>query len=341
MKIGVICPSEIAYRRFMPALMQVKEFEFVGIAVHSAVERFGRKEISEDEKILIDNEKCKAQKFINEYGGKVFSSYEEIVLSKEIEALYIPLPPALHYKWTKKALENGKHVLIEKPSTTNSEETEKLVELAKKNDLALHENYMFVFHRQITQIKEMLERKIGETRLARVYFGFPRRAANDFRYNKELGGGALIDAGGYVLKLASMFLEDHPRIQYAQMNYSKEIEVDLYGSGALSDSKGNVVQVAYGMDNGYKCELEVWGSMGSLYTDRILTAPTGFVPKVTVTSANGIENITLSEDDTFKKSIEYFYKCIIDKDIRKKEFSEMIKQARLVDEYKKKYNYGK
>lgn len=342
MRIGVICPSEIAYRRFMPALKQIKEFDFIGIATYSSIERFGHKDLNEEEIIQLNNEKCKATKFIDEYGGKLFSSYEEIVSSEEIEALYIPLPPALHYRWAKQALENGKHVLVEKPSTINCKQTEELVNIARKNNVALHENYMFVFHKQIEQIKRMVEDKqIGDVRLSRVYFGFPRRASTDFRYNKELGGGALIDAGGYAIRLATMMLEGKSKIRYAQMNYIDEFDVDLYGSGALSDSKGNVIQIAYGMDNGYKCELEIWGSTGSVYSGRILTAPVGFIPTVTLTTAEGTRKIELSSDDTFKKSIEYFMKCILDQELREEEFHKMIAQAKLVDEYKEKANNEK
>lgn len=336
-KLGVICPSEIAFRRFMPALQYVEGIEFVGLGVCSLKERFGAianiNDVTQQE--VIAGEYEKAKQFITTYGGKIFESYESIATSDEIDALYVPLPPALHFKWAKLALESGKHVLVEKPSTIHANDTKTLVEIAKKNNLALHENYMFIFHNQLNAIEDIIKSgKIGDVRLYRVSFGFPRRAQNDFRYNKSLGGGALIDAGGYTIKYATRLLGPSIEIKYAQMNYLSTDEVDIYGSAALVNNMGTTIQIAYGMDNNYKCELEVWGSKGCLNTGRILTAPAGFIPKVTIRSGNDEEIRDLPSDDTFKKSIEHFINCINNVSIREETFNSIIKQAELVDNFK-------
>ena len=338
-RIGVICPSEIAFRRFMPALAQLKNIEFVGIGVCSLKERFGNIANENDvtQQKIIATEYEKAKNFINLYGGKIFNSYEDITNSNEIDAIYIPLPPALHFKWAKMALSNGKHVLVEKPSTLCSSDTKTLITLAKANNLALHENYMFIFHNQITEIDDIIKSgEIGEIRLYRIAFGFPRRASNDFRYNKALGGGALIDAGGYTLKYAYKLLGESAKIKYAQMNYTSTDEVDIYGSAALVNNNGVTAQISFGMDNNYKCELEVWGSKGCLTTNRILTAPVGYVPTVIIRKGNDEEIKQLSVDDTFKKSIEYFLNCISDAGCREESYKYMLDQAHLVDDFKKK-----
>lgn len=337
MRIGIICPSEIALRRFMPALQKIDGLEFVGIGVHTAEERFGAE--MPEEKIVhdvINQEYDKAKAFIENYGGKIFDGYNSIISSSEVDAIYIPLPPALHFQWAKKALEKGKHVLVEKPSTLFCEDTKYLVELARQKGLALHENYMFCFHNQISEIKEIIEsHEIGDVRLYRISFGFPMRAASDFRYNRELGGGALIDAGGYTIKYASMLLGASAKVCYAQMNFIRGLNVDLYGSAALTNDDGLTVQIAFGMDNNYKCDLEVWGSTGCLSTGRVLTAPVGFVPRVIIRKGNKDEYRELSADDTFEKSILHFVKCIGDIETRHRNYSELIRQAELVDEFRK------
>lgn len=340
MKIAIICPSEIALRRFMPALSLINEFEFVGLGICSVEERFGDSLPSEDIiREVLEAEETKAKVFIDSYGGKIFRSYDDIVNSNEIEALYIPLPPALHYKWAKKALEAGKHVLVEKPSTISSELTEELIQIAKSKGLALHENYMFAFHQQLTDIKEIIASgEIGDVRLYRIAFGFPMRQLNDFRYNKALGGGALIDAGGYTLKYAAMLLGDSAKIKYAQSNYIEGFDVDMYGSAAMVNASGCTVQLSFGMDNNYKCELEAWGSKGSLYTGRVLTAPMGFIPEVVIRKGNVDEKRSLSADDTFKKSIMRFWDCINSVQIRERNYTDILKQAKLVDEFKKRTN---
>lgn len=337
MKLGIICPSEIALRRFMPAIQKINEIEFVGLGVCNVDERFS--ENLPDNTIVqlvMNDEYKKAQQFINQYGGKIFESYRTIVESNEIEALYIPLPPALHYKWAKLAIEKGKHVLVEKPSTIFAKDTCELVKNAKQRGVALHENYMFAFHRQLKDIDKIIESgEIGEVRLYRLCFGFPRRAANDFRYNKALGGGALLDAGGYTIKYAGMLLGETARLVYAHLNYVDEFDVDMYGSAALVNDDGTTVQIAFGMDNNYKCELEVWGSKGCLTTGRVLTAPVGLVPTVTIRKGNEDEVRKLSADDAFGNSIRHFLACVSDENVRKESYEMLIRQAELVDEFRR------
>lgn len=335
MKIGIICPSEIALRRFMPALQQIPELEFVGLGVCNAEERFGSEmpEIGIVEDVL-SAEREKAKVFTEQYGGKIFDSYTSIVHSDEIEALYIPLPPALHYRWAKEALESGKHVLVEKPSTISVATTRELTEIAQKRGLALHENYMFAFHEQLDAIDSIIKSgELGDLRLYRISFGFPRRAANDFRYNKNLGGGALIDAGGYTIKYAARLLGDTAKLRYAQMNYIDEFDVDVYGSAAMINEEGVTAQIAFGMDNNYKCELEAWCSKGCLTTGRVLTAPVGFVPQVTIRKGNEDEVRELPADDAFGKSIRHFLSCVFDNTIREKNYLEICRQAELVEEF--------
>jgi len=280
-RIGIICPSEIALRRFLPALSKLPEFKFVGIATASKTEWEG----ANDD--VIENEKVKARSFTEHYGGKMFESYSSLIVSKDMDAVYLPLPPALHYQWAKRALLSGKHTLIEKPATTSYRETQDLISIARKRNLAIHENYMFAFHDQLTAVHEIIDRgEIGDVRLYRISFGFPRRAANDFRYDKKLGGGALLDCGGYTIKYASILLGDSAKIRYAQSNYHEDFDVDLFGSAALVNELGITAQIAFGMDNSYKCDLEVWGSKGSLITGRVLTAPDGFTPEVLLKIGN-------------------------------------------------------
>lgn len=331
-KIGIICPSEIAFRRFMPAIMKCKNAEYVGIAHANVNEWFGT---SISDVSVIKKEADKAQSFANTYGGRVFDNYEALLTSSDVDAIYLPLPPALHYRWAKEALNQGKHILLEKPSTISYFDTADLINIAKKKNLAVHENYMFVFHKQISEIKDIISSgKIGDVRLYRIAFGFPQRAKNDFRYNKSLGGGALLDCGGYTLKLATLLLGDDAHITYSQLNYIDDFDVDLYGSAAMVSDDGVTAQLSFGMDNSYKCELEVWGSKGVLRTNRILTAPNGFEPIAEIMVGNNAETIKLSADDTFVKSIEYFVTCVVDEKIREENYRTILKQAQLVERVK-------
>ncbi len=339
-KIAILCPSEIAFRRFLPALMKCDQYEYCGVAVANEEEWFGLDYENiplEIRRKTIEDEYKKAKNFQNEYGGNIFKSYQTLLESDEINAVYIPLPPALHFKWAKKTLEKGKHVFVEKPSTTSRKDTEELIRIARDKKLALHENYMFAFHTQLEEIKKIIDTGVlGDIRIYRLDFGFPRRAMNDFRYCKKLGGGALLDCGGYTLKYATMLLGESAHIEYAKLNYTDEFEVDLYGSAALSNHTGDVVQIAFGMDNDYKCFLEVWGSKGRLETNRILTAPVGYEPSYTIIRNQQREEYFLAADDTFYKSLQYFSKCIFSEQVRKEAYITIQKQADLVEEFIKR-----
>lgn len=336
-RIGVICPSEIALRRFMPALQKMTGIEFAGIASSTAEERFGERDsYTEKEVEIIENDFKKAEVFIEQYGGKLYSSYTEICESDDIDAIYIPLPPALHFRWAKYALEHGKHVFVEKPSTLYAADSKELADLAQEKGLALHENYMFAFHKQLEEIYQMITNgDIGDVRLYRVSFGFPRRPAGDFRYMKALGGGALNDCGGYTLKYADMLLNHKGKLLAATSCADTQADVDISGAALMADENGVTVQIAFGMENEYKCELEAWGSTGTLYHGRILTAPAGFVPTCTIKRGQEVETITLSEDDTFMSSIQYFTECIENENVRAESRNAIVKQAEFVDEFRK------
>lgn len=338
-RIGIICPSEIALRRFLPALQQAgKEYRFVAIGIASPEEWFGdtskvpAKDIEEQQ--LREMEKAKV--FTDQYGGEIIVGYEALVSSSSIDAVYCPLPPALHYKWAKKALQNRKHVFVEKPSTTSFADTDNLVKLAREKGLALHENYMFIYHSQLEEIRNVVKSgEIGDVRLYRISFGFPRRAVNDFRYKKALGGGALLDAGGYCMKYANWLLGGDAHITTAQANYIDGFEVDMYGSATMANADGQVAQLAFGMDNDYHCEIEIWGSKGTIKSGRILTAPAGFAPSYTIIKNQDNETRSLAADDAFMKSILRFGACIFDDRIREENYQLLLKQEELVEEFKK------
>lgn len=341
-KIGIICPSEIAFRRFLPALQNANdETLFVAIGIASPEEWFGmlsnvsEKQINEQQ----TRERAKAQTFIDQYGGEIIVGYDNLVTSNAINAVYIPLPPALHHKWAKKALEAGKHVFVEKPSTTCLADTDDLINIAFSRGLALHENYMFIYHNQIKALDDIVKSgEIGDVRLYRITFGFPLRELNDFRYNKTLGGGALLDAGGYCMKYANYLLGGNAKVVTAQANNIESFEVEMYGSASMVNENGQVAQLAFGMDNDYKCDIEIWGSKGTISSGRILTAPTGFVPTYTIKKNQEIGIRELPADDAFFKSIERFVDSIKNEEVRMDEYKILHKQAILIEQFKKLAN---
>lgn len=315
-RLGILGCSEIAFRRFMPAAKNIADLKIVVVG-----EEYDRK---------------KLEPFCREYDLEGEDSFEHLIAREDIDAVYVPQPPALHYKWAKCALENGKHVLVEKPSTISYTLSKDLVDAAAERELTMHENYMFQYHSQISTIKDMLSNGIiGDIRLIKAEFGFPLRSRNDFRYSKALGGGALLDAGGYTTKLATLFLGNTVSVDTAQLNYIDDFEVDMFGSASLSNLDGLVCHIGFGMDCAYQCSLEVWGSRGRLYTNRIFTAPDGYQPLIRVEMPDGVKEFILNADSHFQHSIERFLMGIADRKTRTEMYGEILLQAKLMDDIRK------
>lgn len=320
LKIGILGAADIAQRRFLPALYKSKQFIFGGVAVADPE----RKE--------------RAEKFVEQYGGRMYSDYEELLQDPSIDAVYIPQPPSLHYKWAEKAILCGKHVLLEKPSTTQGCDTESLITLAKKKQVALCENYAFCYHRQIAEIKSVIESgELGELRLIRTAFGFPYRCGQDFRYQAALGGGALLDCGGYTLKAVQLFLGSSVEVMAAQSGMTEKHDVDMFGSAMLRNQDGLTAEIAFGMDNYYKCELEVWGSLGCLETKRIFTPPADMETEILIRGQKEEKILRVPPDDQFFHILERFAEAIYVPETAEKERASMLHQMQLVEAVRMKY----
>jgi len=308
MRIGVLGTADIAFRRFLPALKKCPELEYAGVASRTLE---------------------KTAPFVEAFGGRAYPSYDALLSDNSIDAVYVPLPPALHHEWGRKVLEAGKHLLMEKPFTTSLEETASLLALAEEKNLAVHENYMFLYHSQLAKIKELLtDGTLGELRLIRTAFGFPKRAEGDFRYKKVLGGGALLDCGGYPVRLALELLGESTLVTQARLVQPEGYEVDLYGSAVLENRDGLCAQISFGMDNAYQCQLEVWGSKATLIAPRVFTAGADLRPQIVLQTSSGQTRIELEQDNQFLHSIESFQSSIVDRLRRRPE--DILNQIQLV-----------
>lgn len=314
MRIAVLCPADIAKRRFLPSLAERKEASFAGIGFHSRREE--------------------AAALADTFGGTLYETQEELFSDDTVDAVYIPSVPAAHFAPAKKALLSGKHVLMEKPFAVSYEETASLVSLAKERGLALHENFTFLYHTQLDEIRRLVaDGTIGTLRLVRASFGFPGRPAGDFRYDASLGGGAFLDAGCYTLRLASVFLGADARVTDASIFYDEGSAPDVSGSGMLQDGAGLTAQVAFGMDNAYRCALELWGSSAYLTAPRIFTAPDTLSPVITLAYSDRTEERTLSACPSFAASIAHFISFTKDAALREAAYEEILSQAKRMGDF--------
>lgn len=314
-RIGILGAADIAFNRFLPALEKVQGVQCAGVA---------------------SNSPDKLKRFVDKYNIHVYESYDEVIQDENVDCIYVPLPPVFHYEWAKKALLAGKHVFLEKPSTISAEQTRELVGLAGSMGVVLQENYMFQYHAQLADIEKIIASgELGKLRLVRTSFGFPRRAGGDFRYVKELGGGTMLDNGGYTIKLINRLLGKSTRLVASKLDYDEETGVDIFGTAEFMNADGVLAQAAFGMDCQYQCSLELWGSKGRLTTGRIYTAPDGFVPTALIETGAGSRSIELASCDAFEESIKMYLRAVDDDSVRADMAQELVRQAEFVDAVRK------
>ncbi len=261
------------------------------------------------------------------------TTYDGLIAASEIDLIYVPLPTGLHAEWAAKCLLAGKHVICEKSLATSLAEVDSLVAIARQKQLLLFENFQFRFHSQTSTVRSMLDSGvIGDLRCFRSSFGFPPFSdRNDFRYCRALGGGALLDAGAYTLKAASLFLGNSVWVRTASLWHPAASEVDLGGGAYLQSDSDVMGEVSFGFDHFYQCNYEFWGSKGHLIAKRAFTAPPGFAPEVVLSTSHGTESIMLPADDHFTNMLSYCSDCIHTKSFEH-EYEVCLTQSRLVQQ---------
>ena len=147
--------------------------------------------------------------------GKVHDPYEALLADPDVDAVYIPLPNALHHPWTLKAIAAGKHVLCEKPYTRHPAEVDEAWDAAEAAGVVLMEAYMWRHTPQAARLKE-LAGQIGE--LVHVCSTFSHRLGDDadIRVDAELEGGSLMDVGCYCISGSRLVAGEEPVQVYGE-----------------------------------------------------------------------------------------------------------------------------
>ncbi len=188
---GVLGAARIAINQLIPAIQQAAAAELIAIA-------------SRD----VD----KAREVAARFGiPKAFGSYEALLDDPDIDAVYIPLPNALHAPWTVRAAQAGVHVLCEKPLALNASQADEMIAACRQHGVLLAEAFMYRHHPQIAQALELVRAgEIGTPRLIRGSFSFELNRPDDVRWDPALGGGALLDVGCYPVSAARLVFGAEP-----------------------------------------------------------------------------------------------------------------------------------
>ena len=319
-RIGVLGYANIAKRSVIPAINALPD-DFV-------LDSVARRSLDQSESELseIHGGDFRRPKFIN--------GYTQLLGRQGIEAVYVPLPTGLHYEWVKKALLSGRHVLVEKSLAVNFSQVEELVGIAKSKGLVLMETFQFRFHPQFKLIADMVKTGvIGRVRAINTIFSFPPfKESSNIRYQKKLGGGALLDAGAYTVKIAQMLSPGRLTVRSAALSHGDEYEVDLWGGAHLVDADNRIsAHLGFGFDNSYRCFVEVAGSGGRVLSERIFTAPPDFEATVEQHTMSG-ETIRhkFAPENHFKLMLRHFAEACVNQKPRDAEYEGCLEQGRLL-----------
>ena len=158
-------------------------------------------------------------------GLRVHDTYDALLADPDIDAIYIPLPNALHVEWVEKAVRAGKHVLCEKPIAMKLAEIDRLIALRDASGLMIAEAYMIPHHPQWQLAKRLIrDGAIGDLLHIDSAFTFGLKGTQNIRLNPDLGGGALRDIGVYTLGSARLITGQEPVIEGAKLGWHNGVD---------------------------------------------------------------------------------------------------------------------
>jgi xylose dehydrogenase (NAD/NADP) len=239
-----------------------------------------------------------------------YGSYEALLADGDIDAVYNPLPNALHAEWTRRAADEGLHVLCEKPLGVDAAEAREMGAYCEERGVTLMEAFMYRYHPRTERAAEVAER-LGDLRFVEATFQFPLPAErdDDIRLDPDLAGGSLMDVGCYAVTAARLFLGEPDRV-YATTYDSRDAGVDTELTGVLEYDDGATATVTSGFDTPDAQRYRVEG------TDGWLAAEGAFVPRdddgatleYEVDGRHAVERF--DPTDQYRLEVEQFADCV-------------------------------
>lgn len=237
---------------------------------------------------------------------RAYGSYADLLADADLDAVYNPLPNALHAEWTKRAADRGLDVLCEKPLAVDAAEARDVGRYCGDAGVTLMEAFMYRYHPRTERAVEVAREHLGDLRHVHAAFQFPLpKGRDDVRLDPDLAGGSLMDVGSYAVSTARLFLGEPVRVR-ATGHDARDAGVDTEFTGVLEFDDGATATVTSGFDSVDAQHYRVDGSEGWL------TADPAYVPRddggVTMTWATGGRTVqeTFDPVDQYRLEVEHF-----------------------------------
>lgn len=198
--------------------------------------------------------------------AKVHRSYDELLADPDIDAVYNPLPNGLHAEWTIKALQAGKHVLCEKPFTSNAAEAEQVAAVAEGTGLVLMEAFHYRYHPLAQRLHELAAGgELGRLTHLQAWACIPLPKFSDIRWQYDLGGGSLMDIGCYGVHQLRTAGGPEPEVTAARAKLHSP-DVDRWGQAELRWPEGHTGRLTWAMWSStlFKLAVRVTGENGEI-----------------------------------------------------------------------------
>lgn len=247
---GILSTAAIAQGAFIPAVRQTDRGQIVAVASR-------------------DQERARA--FAREHQiQQAFESYEAMLASGDIDAVYNPLPNSMHAEWTLKAAERGKHVFCEKPLAASAAEARKMVTACRQAGVLLFEAFVFLYHPKSLKLRQLLDDgAVGALTQLQMSFTFHlKRPTDNIRMNKELAGGSLMDVGCYVITYARFVFGEEPLTVQAEVRMDPDYGVDTLASMVLRFSGDRFASLQAGFEAPGGQHATIHGSSGYVAVPR-------------------------------------------------------------------------
>ena len=243
----------------------------------------------------------------SELGCHEYSSYEDLLLDKDCQNVYISSPNASHFNQIVDCLKNNKNVLVEKPAITDVDQYKKIESIAHKNNVFFMEAFMYRFHNQFSELQTIINQgDFGSTKFAQFDFGFPHLNDNNFRYSKELKGGALFDAGAYTLSCPKELFSVKPKLIGAKIFQESGFNVDTGGS-ALLDFESFTSQSNWFFGATYQNSAKVWFNDAFIIADMFFSKPANSKSNIKIfRNYELIDEIDIKDNNHFESMFKYF-----------------------------------
>jgi xylose dehydrogenase (NAD/NADP) len=243
---------------------------------------------------------------------QAFGSYEQMLASGEIDAVYISLPNHLHAEWTINALDAGVHVLCEKPFALTVLEVDEMIAASQRSQRVLAEAFMYRHHPQTKLLGEIVRRgEIGELLTMRGVFNFAIANRQNIRLEPDMGGGSLWDVGVYPLSLAQYITGTMPDWVSASQHIGPS-GVDESFFGLLHYPSGITAQIMSSLESPYFTRAEIIGTQGRLVLKQPFTGQDKNTVIRHLTQEGELREITVPDEYLYLGEIEDMHAAILD-----------------------------